>query len=733
MNYKNFTFLSILFLLLGIGVNLKAQSPASGDYVFTGAKDTIWTNSGNWSISDGAGNLTATTAIPTQANNVWIPAGKRIGNQVTTSSTISSIGSGVTQLTLPAKNSKIFLGMTASGTGIALGTYVTAISSDSITITLSTPTTTAGTSVSVSFWPSCKDLNISGYYAQNSQTCCYGNLNVYQGGILYTTTTGGIYCGNISNYGTIKASTTYSSLKVIYVGFSGTLPLSGDYTIVNDGVFGATAPTTAPSATNYPGSGIKVLFSESCKNLTIRPSSSTVTGYAFNIGAIMPNYSASSPASTQDCNLNINETMSLLYNGGFCLTLQQSNVTTGTTRTCTIAPGVTVYAGGRFHANANVTTASQGNFIYNIYGTLDFSSYIYGSAANPTDFDLMLTTASGNTGSLTVNVGNGTDPASLIIGKSIKMCKQPAQAINFNCNTNSTVTFAYSTKKNNNGANVFQLQSYNATTGCYNPAVYLFPSKFYNLTINNDSTVLPVTAQYSGAFNKTTNAYNITTWSATTTYSAPAANTTMAPGAVVNTGTNLYYVPVVSNVATYASGASSLTVANDTITKYICSGQYISGSGIPSAATVSATYTQGATTVPISSPVSTTGTGTNTTVNFIKGTSSATAPTATVAGGIYAATYSPVLDGSQYLIYLGPVTLPTLGVNSESGSTLKVYSIDKQVIISGATPGDKISIYSISGARQASAIASSNATTVVLPSGIYIVKAGSKVSKVLVK
>ena len=48
----------VLFFLIGIGT--KTYGQAAGDYVFTQATDNLWATLGNWSTSDGAGNLTYT-------------------------------------------------------------------------------------------------------------------------------------------------------------------------------------------------------------------------------------------------------------------------------------------------------------------------------------------------------------------------------------------------------------------------------------------------------------------------------------------------------------------------------------------------------------------------------------------------------------------------------------------------------------------------------------------------
>lgn len=744
----------------------------------------------------------------------------------TTSSVSTNVPSGSTSITLKSANSSIFPGMYVycPTIGIPNNTTVSAISGTTLTLSQATtiPFTYSTSSLTLTFAPGCRNLNVKGALYASGALNCTDSVTVYNGGTLTTnnqlTCTGDIYvqnggtfsmpstvyCANIYNFGTFNAGTAqYNSPKALYAGFIGTTPGTGAYNIVNNGIFGGTAPSsTIGTGTTAVGSGIRIYYSEQCTSYTIGTSTPGVTGYAFNIGAIEPNYSTiTSSPSNQAFTLNLNENMSLLYGAGISLSLQQGNQT-GATRTCNIPAGVTVYSGGRFHSNASAPTAlAQGNFVYNVYGTLDLSSFIYSSIANPTDFDLWLTTLSGNTGNITFNLGDGTHPASLVLGKSIKLVKQTQQSINMNFNTNSTVTFASSTISNNTGGTVYTLLNNG------NPAVYLFPTSYYNLTINNSATILPVVPLVRGTSTYTASGYGTANWAASTAYTS--TTTAQAQGGVIFTGTNYYYVPNLSNVypsAAYASGATSITFAavNDTLLNYITAGQIVSGTGI--ATTTQTTSTTGNitagspnvtlsgsnTTIAVGMSVSGSGIAAGTTVSSYNnisfalvlstnalttataavkltftaspttsgttltlssattlasaspitaltftGTSGTTAPTATSTNNH---PLTPVFDGTQSLIYLGsaafanPIPSTATSVNLVNSNNVLVYSTDNQIIIKGAQVGDLAIVYNISGIEMAVTKVTSDYTTINAPSaGVYLVKVGNQVTKVLVR
>lgn len=704
---KSITFLLGLFLFSGVAT--KSYGQAAGDYVFTQATDTLWATVGNWSVSDGAGNLTAAPSTPTATTNVWIQAGKRMGTVAANTSGVTALTSGSTSATLSAASTTIAVGMAIKGNGIARGTYVAAVNGTAITLSQAAIATG---SPSLSYYPACKNLYVNGFMRVSAQFVSFGNITVNTGGIL--TQGSDLYCSNIVNYGTFNATSGYRSSKNLYIGFEGAIPGNGDYSITNDGIFGDTAPKVPQGNTG----GIKVLYSNQANSFTVKPSSSSVTGYAFNIAQLLPHANIKTTANTT---LNIKETMSLLIHNGIGLSIQNNDTCSGTTRVCTIDPGVTVYVGYNFHANRNVTTNDQGNFTYNVYGTLDLGTYASasnnttGGPANTSDFGLCMTNVAGNTGTLTFNLGDGTqaNAGTLILGSNVKLIKLKTQtlAINFKDYSTVNVTGNYGQAVN------YQLLNDN------NPALYLFPQKYYNLTLNGAGVVLPVVAGIKGV--KTYTAVN------TTANWLPAVSAIQ--GSILFTGSAYYYVPVVRGTSTYMT-QNPITLVADTVLQYLKVGQTVAGNNIPTSPATTVSAISGNSITLSAAPTATT-TQTNVFVTFTGKSDAATAPTGTSTNP-----FSPVMDGTQGLIYLGDATFATTStvltaVNAPSAASAAfVYSDQKNsIVISKATAGDVANIYTVSGVRVASARLTSDKATISIASGIYLVKVNNSVSKVVVK
>jgi len=727
----------VLFFLIGLGT--KSYGQAAGDYVFTQAsspKDSLWSDVNNWSTSDGAGNFTVATRTPQATDNVWIPAGKimyTVGAKTSVSGVILTAGS--TTATLAAATTSITVGMAVKLTsstiagvsvstiiGLTPGTYVTAI--NGTTVTLSQPALTSGSMVSLDFYTSCKNLNVSGFFRASSQFVAFGDITVNAGGLL--TQLSSLYCANINNYGTFNASTNYRSAQVLYVGYNGTVPGTGSYTIINDGVFGDSKPNVPAGA----GSGIKVNYSNQASSVTIKTSTPSVTGYAFNISQLVP---TAYNKTAVNSNLNIKETMSLLLHNGIGFSIQNNDTCPGTTRTCTIDPGVSVYLGYRFHSNGAVTTNDQGNFTYNVYGTLDLGTHasagntLTASATNVTDFGLCMTSVVGNTGTLTFNLGDGSqaNAGTLILGSNVKLMKLRTQTIAMNFNDNSTVQV---TGNYGQGMN-YQLLNSNV------PAMYLFPKNFYNLTLNGAGAILPLVPAIKGT--KTyTDTYATVVAPATTPVINWIPATSAVQGSILFTGSSYYYVPVVRTTSSYKSGDNPLTLVGDTIFQYIKPGLTVNGSGITNFTVTSLTGNS----LLMSAAVATMtpSSVTNSLLSFTGGKSAALAANAPT--GTSTDTNAPVLDGTQFLIYLGGTDFPTnsttiaTAVNIPSTNNVLVYSDQKNsLVISNAVAGDIASVYSISGIKVASAKLTSDKTTLSIPTGIYLVKINASVSKVIVR
>jgi len=262
------------------------------------------------------------------------------------------------------------------------------------------------------------------------------------------------------------------------------------------------------------------------------------------------------------------------------------------------------------------------------------------------------------------------------------------------------------------------------------PALYLFPKKYYNLTLNGAGVVLPVVAAIKGtkAYTKTYATTPVVNW---------VAATSATQGSILYTGAGYYYVPVVRATSSYKSGDNPITLVGDTILQYIKTGLTISASGVSNFTVSSLTgnsLTMSAAVADMSpNPTSVS----NVTVSFTGAKSDAVnKPIGTSSENAY----SPVLDGTQYLIYLGGTDFPTTSttltaVNSpDATSNAIVYSSDRnKLVIYNATEGDVASVYSISGIKVASAKLTSDKTTLSIASGIYLVKINSSVSKVIVR
>ena len=733
---KLITSFIVLFL---IGFGTKTYAQAAGDFVYVQAAstDSSWTTIANWKISDGNGgyDATAPTVLPGATNNVWIANGSKLGVvPVSATGVTCSTASGSTTITLSASNTNIKAGMAvrtddANATMYLLqpGTYVESV--NGTTVTLSKPALRTYTSTKLQFYPACKNLNISGTFRSSTQFVVYGDITVNSGAVFFQSSD--LYCKNINNKGTFKSTGGWRAHKTLYLGYEGATPGNGDYSIVNDAVFGSPSDAIVIPAVN-DGSGIALIYSNQANSVTIKKSTSSVSANKFNISWIQPTGYIKTEANTT---LNIQQSMSVMRNGAICLSVQNNDSSLNTTRTCNIDPGVTVYVGSRFHANGGVTSAPQGNVVYNVYGTLDLGTYCSqnnkttAEAGNVTDFCLAMTTASGNTGSLTFNLGDGTqaNAGTLVLGSNIKLIKYSNQALNVNIKDYSTVKVLgnYGWQMN------YQLLNDNV------PALYLFPTKYYNLSLDGTKVVLPVKPGVKGTFtNSSSNVgYTTTNWvasvagvttNATSLYVAAAS---LPQGSIVNTGSAYYYVPVVRSVFNYPATTTVLTranvPANDTIANYIAVGQYASVNS-------SAVTAKSATDVTIATATTNTSAVSNATITFtgIQGT---TAPTG------QGTAFNPTFDGGQPLIYLGGsefvgYTQIVSSVNNATAMSARIYSdLNGQLVIDNATAGDIVSVYSVSGLKVASKVLSATKNTLNIASGMYLVKINNSVAKVMVK
>ena len=293
---KLITSFIVLFL---IGFGTKTYAQAAGDFVYVQAAstDSLWLTQGNWKISDGNGGLTDATSLPTATNDVWISAGSRLGI-VPTSITNSTcqITAGSKTVTLAAANLSIKAGWAVRNSdtfyGIAPGTYVESVSVDGLTVTLSKEATRTVAAAKLSYFPACKNLIINGSFRNQTQFVVAGDITVNRGGYFFQNSD--LYCKNITNKGVFVATAGYRSSKALYLGFEGAIPGTGDYSIINDSIFGDTAPKVPQGTT----AGIKVLYSNQANSVTIKPSAPSVATGKFNIAQIMPHANMLTTANT---------------------------------------------------------------------------------------------------------------------------------------------------------------------------------------------------------------------------------------------------------------------------------------------------------------------------------------------------------------------------------------------------------------------------------------------------
>jgi len=332
MKRKNLLFGWFLFVLLAIGTNIYAQTPAAGDFVFN-SNIGAWGTASNWNIANGDGTTspqpTTTPTIPTYNDNVWIPVGDSVYIAATTY----------------CKN--VYVNGTLY-TNSALGV------NGNITV------------------------NSTGVFSLNSNVFC---KNVYNYGKFWNAKSG-------------YNSTKYLCIGYSNAGSTATNVASIDScTIVNDGIFGW---YRSASVSGSNGCGFFVEYSNQAKAVNITHSAGVTSGYIFTVNglfpALNPSGAAASTAATQNLNLYINESMAVVASASpLEFSLQNGDTFTGYNRTCTIAANDTVFVAGYFHAKAAAPGASQGVMTYNIYGCLDMASCsrgrnefdLYTSASSP--------------------------------------------------------------------------------------------------------------------------------------------------------------------------------------------------------------------------------------------------------------------------------------------------------------------------------------------------------------
>ena len=363
----------------------------------------------------GFGSKTNATTITAVAAGDWATAGTWDNGVPTATDSVVISGYAVTINTANA----VCLSLTVSGTGSTLsnpGTY----------------TLKVGDATN----------NVGGY------------VTVSNGGTVTFTAPVYLYSLTVGSTGIFQSSTVATTQKDLYMGYRGGVFKAGTVVLQNDGQFGG-------ATYGVTGSGIRLFYSELVSSYTFQGSGVT------NLGAML----ASGGTQTQDLLIDFKQNVSF-GNTGYWVGLFNNAAASATTytRTLQIEPGKTLSSGAKFGANSTAPSILLGNFIYNIYGTLDLSVNLSG------DFDMYTTTnTSSSTQKITVNLGNGTDYAVLKLPRYFKLVKsQATQSITLNLNNpNSKVVFT--------GGGALTNTITSAGTTDYT----LFPNSFRSLSLDN--------------------------------------------------------------------------------------------------------------------------------------------------------------------------------------------------------------------------------------------------------
>lgn len=581
----------------------------------------------------------------------------------------------------------------------------------------------------------CHSLTVGGTFYMNTTFYVNDSIVVNSGGVFNMNST--LYCGSIYNAGKFwNPATGYSgSPKTLYLGvgftYNGTSYAkvygAGSYVIVNDGIFGS---SRAAALASKGGSGIYVYFNNLADSITIRPSSSSVTGNVFTVGALAPY--ATGQTSTQNLTLTIKESIALLrYSTVLCFSLQNGDAFSGT-RTCNIMAGDTVFVGGYFHTKTSAPSVSQGNMTYNVFGSLDFVTCLPTHAV----VSMYTTTYAGNTSAVTLNVGDGTSAngGTLALGvgpgsgvSSIYLVKAlSGQTLAINPAAYSTVTFGYSTAP-----------SFTFTTAGVVDST-LIPSSFYNLTINNAGGVtIPTSSAINVSNALTLTAGKLTLKSHGLTASSISGGSSSSY--VVTSGAGTLGLSSISSAATLPIGPSATDYAPVTVTP---------SSATSFAASVSTTHAETApfgdglnaeewTLTPGSAsaiasigltPMTATYTS-NPTV-FYNNSGAYTALPTTLSGNTYTATSLPSSFATTFTT--GGLS-PSTGISLANSDNALIYSDKDMLYIKNGNTGDKVGVYTVGGIQIASAIITDTTTSINLQPGLYLVKVGGKVTKVIIK
>ena len=601
----------------------------------------------------------------------------------------------------------------------------------------------------------CNSITVSGTFYNSSTFFVNGNITVNAGGVFNIHST--LYCYNLINSGKFwNPSQAYGGSPknlILGAGFSyngttyTTVYGTSDYIIQNDGIIGASRAKALGSSGNG-GPGIYIYYSNIAKSVTIQPSSPSVTGTIFTVGALAPFNSTT--AATQDFTLNIKQSIALLrYSTVFCFSLQNGDVSTGFKRTCNIFANDTVFINGNLHARGSAPSANQGNMIYNIDGCLDLASLAITNSVNSLDLYTSATSPS-----IAINVNNG---GSLILGKAVKLIASAAsgQSISINPATGSTVKFGMPTGlvvatpitltnvslpislDNTTIANTYGVSL--SLTGAAAQTIVGGSTSVTALTINNTSAAgvaLSSSLNVTGALTLTTaTAGKLSLGNNNLTVGSIAGATSSSY--VVTDGTGKLIVPAAASTATLIPVGASAT-SYDPVTVTATTGTnfavrtYTTLTGLPvygvrynpkewdiSPAAASSTLialTPSSIVESVLSPV----------IGHYNGSSydniSATMINSNLTFSGTFSTFSPFVTGAN----IDVTAVENVNAN------LFIYPATNSVVVRNAKVGDLVTVYGVNGYKVTSTVVKGDNTNISVRPGIYIVKTASTGQKVSV-
>lgn len=543
-----------------------------------------------------------------------------------------------------------------------------------------------------------QNMSISGELNCGNYTVLLGTSASITAGNLTITSTGKLRSSNATG-GTVNSLNIYGS------------------TITIDGQLGAATATntSAYNATTNPngGGGFRVYC------LAVKANETTtvnVTGSGkINVARF---YGSSQTTASAPQIININNDINILNNNTASVAAFGSiGNTGGSDRSINISSGKTVKFTGEspkssLHRDAvTLGNYSSGDFIYNVFGTLDMGK---GTIRLYTSY------TSGNTKGAYLNVKDG---GTLIVGDTIRLLL--GQATGQTCGifpeSGSTVKFGQSTSntqfKNNIGAAAAEFPTGFSNVILDNTAGLNYPTSFTvnnNLSfvngkifLGNNNLTLGNTGIISGASDSK---FIVTNGTGALIQNVAAANTVSFPvGASVSSFDPVSVTPTAESVFAVKVGATLPAVAPS---------NYFYNEKV-----WNITPTTASSTLVALTPSEVTATATNHVIGHYVN-DAYTNMAAAKSGNTYSATFS------TFSTFVTGAT--DLGTDVDNvKNKLTISTIGNQLVVNGTISGQAIIIYNAAGQQVKQTLVTNDKTIVCLKSGLYFVKVNNHVQKVI--